>query len=369
MFKIPTLKELLEKSRQSFRAYLKGSDAWLWPNNVYASAKVIAGMTFEVFGFASYISRQKFAVTAPDMESLLLHGEEFGVPLRPSAPAQGPVTFVSSAALTVHDAARLRRLDGIEYRVLNGGTIGGAGSLLVRVVAVTDGKATNAEDGTEFEILSGVDTIGDVTATAGPGHIATGADVEDIESYRARILFRKRNPSHGGNAADYVDWASRVSGVTRVFVERRWSGSGTVRVFPLMDDSYPNGIPPVGELERIAQFLDTVQPAAASVTVAAATSIPVNVTIVDLTPDTPTVREAVLEELRDTFRRLARPAGIDTQNGAMPYLATPTSFSRSWIWQAVANATGEQRHQISEPSADIDQSAGQMPTLGTVNFV
>jgi hypothetical protein len=61
MFDFPTLKGLMERSRQSFRANLKGSDAWVWPNNVYVSAKVIAGSVWEVFGFAAYIEKQIFA--------------------------------------------------------------------------------------------------------------------------------------------------------------------------------------------------------------------------------------------------------------------------------------------------------------------
>ena len=67
MFALPTLKNLMELTRQSFRANLKGSDAYVWPNNVYASAKVMAGSIFEVFGFAAYIEKQIFAHRAPDL--------------------------------------------------------------------------------------------------------------------------------------------------------------------------------------------------------------------------------------------------------------------------------------------------------------
>jgi hypothetical protein len=72
--------------------------------------------------------------------------------------------------------------------------------------------------------------------------------------------------------------------------------------------------------------------------------VPTDVVISGLSPNRTDVREAVLAELRATFVRLSRVAGIDAQFASMPYLAYPTSFSRSWIWQAVANATGEERH-------------------------
>ena len=64
MFQIPSLNDLLGRARASFRAALPGSDAWLWPNNVNPTAKVVAGATSELFGFADYVQRQKFALTA-----------------------------------------------------------------------------------------------------------------------------------------------------------------------------------------------------------------------------------------------------------------------------------------------------------------
>ncbi len=373
MFNVPTLRDLAERARQSYRAYLKGSDGWIWPNNVYVSAKVVAGMTFEVFGFAAYIAKQMFAHTAPDIESLRMHGEEFGIPQKPAQPATGKVVFTSSGALTVNANAVLERGDGVQYLVVDGGGLPGVGTLEVSVVAVHDGVAGNAVGGTALAIISGVS--GDATVQVAGGGLALGAEIEGIESYRARILFRKRNPPHGGAPADYVMWAGEVAGVSfdadrpTVFVERRWAGPGTVRVFPLMFDLYPDGIPQGADVARVAAHIAALAPAGAVVAVAAPVAVPVNITIAGLLPDNTDVREAVLAELRETFKRMSRVAGNDSEVAGMPYLAYPTSFSRSWIWQAVANATGEQRHEITSPAADIALAAGEMATLGTVTFV
>ncbi|WP_438278070.1 baseplate J/gp47 family protein [Nitrobacter sp.] len=366
MYALPSLADLATKARQAFRANLKGSDAWLWPNNVYASAKVIAGMTFEVFGFASYISRQIFAHTAPDLESLQLHGAEFGIPQKPAAPAAGKVDFAATDAVAVDAGALLRRADGIEYIVQAGGSIATAGTLTLNVIAAVDGLATNAEGGTSLEIVSGV--TGPALAAVNAAGITLGVDVEDIESYRARILFRKRNPPHGGAASDYVMWAQQVAGVTRVYVERLWNGPGTVRVFVLMDDLFPDGIPDAASVQRVADYIETVRPAGALVTIAAPVAVPVDTVIAGLSPDTAAVRSAVVAELKDAFFRKSRVAGNDSAFDSMPYLASPTSFSRSWIWQAVANASGEERHGISLPAGDVALVAGQIATLGAVNF-
>lgn len=376
MFAIPSLKDLVERARSRFRVNLPGSDAWIWPNNINPTAKVIAGMTHEVFGFADYIQRQKFALTA-DGENLDLHGEEVGLARKPAAPARGFVTVTASGAISLAAAAIFRRVDGIEYRAINGGSMPGAGTLEIEVIATTDGKTTSAIAGTSLEIVSGL--TGDDTATAevSTAAIAGGFDVErdgapftsDLGTFRGRILFRKRNPPHGGAAHDYVQWAAEVSGVTRVFVERRWAGVGTVRVFPLMDDLFADGIPDDANIARVADYIDTVRPAGASVTVSAPVARVVDVALAGLSPNTPVVQEAVAAELAAAFRRLSRVAGNDVLIGAMPYLASPTSFSRSWIWQAIANASGEERHVLNTPVGDTSLDPGEIATLGEIAFV
>ncbi|MDQ2080470.1 baseplate J/gp47 family protein [Xanthobacteraceae bacterium Astr-EGSB] len=376
MFAIPTLRDLTERSRRSFRVNLPGSDAWLWPNNIYASAKVLAGMVFEVFGFADYIYRQRFAGLA-DGENLDLHGQEYGLARRPAAPAGGYVTLTAAGSVTVDAGARFVRADGVEYRATAPAQLTTAGAIDIEVVAAIDGKAANAEAATPLVIASGVTTDADVLAEVASGGIVGGADVEtdgpewtsDLGTFRGRILFRKRNPPHGGAPADYVMWATSVSGVTRVFVERRWGGPGTVRVFVLMDDLYPDGIPPAPTLAHVDAFIQSEAPAGAYVTVGAPTPRVVDVTISGLYPDTSDVRESVLAELRAAFRRLSRVAGGDVSIASMPFLAAPESFSRSWIWQAVANASGEQRHVIVQPAADVSLHTGELPVLGTVTFL
>ena len=365
-FNIRTLGQWVESARQAFRTYLPGTDAWLWPNNIGPTAKVIGGMTHEVMGYAGYISRQKFAHLA-DGDSLDEHGADLGMGRRARAGSRGFVVFSASTALTVLAGAILQRSDGAQYSVLVGGSLPGAGTLTLEVVSLDEGLSTIAVGAIPLTAVSGV--TGTATVAADANGITGGADVESDESYRARILFRKRNPPMGGSASDWVTWALSYPGVTRVFVERVWNGPGTVRIFPLFDDDYANGIPPGSVVTALGAYLEQFRPAGAAVQLQAPTPLAIPVTITGLTPDTTAVREAVLAELRSAFRRLGRVAGSDTTNAAMPYLATPLSFSRSWIWQAVANATGEEAHQITAPASDTVVAAGYIPVLGTVTFV
>jgi uncharacterized phage protein gp47/JayE len=374
MFAIPSLRESVERVRQSFRVNLPGSDGWIWPNNINPTGKVFAGLIHEVFGFADYIQRQKFALTA-DTENLDLHGEEFGVARNPAFPAGGFVDIDVAAAVTLDAGAVFRRSDGVEYLAIANGSTDAPGTLTIEVVAALDGKTTVCDAGTPLEIVSGLTGDNNALASVASGGIVGGVDVEDDESFRQRILFRKRNPPHGGSAADYVLWAGQVSGVSfmlgrpTVFVERLYAGPGTVRVFPLMFGLYADGIPSDTDIARVKEHIETVRPAGAVVVVAKPIAVPIDIVISGLSPDRSDVREAVLTELRDTFVRRSRVAGIDQDNGNMPYLAYPTSFSRSWLWQAVANASGEDRHIITSPAADQALTAGQMATMGNVTFV
>lgn len=372
-YNIPTLSQLCERARSAFRANLRGSDAWLPFNNVYVSAKVIAGAVYEVFGFADYIAQQKFALTA-DAEHLELHGQELGLSRKSARPAEFVIDVTTASAASIEAGAICERSDGLRYRATAVAAIGGAGSMDVPVTAVDDGSAPNMLTGTAVEWVSGAS--GGIVASEVDTIVALGADAEpigekfssDLATYRGRILFRKRNPPHAGAPADYVTWCGEIAGVTRTFVERRWAGAGTVRVFPLMDGLFSNGIPDDAAIARVAAYVDTVAPATATVTIAAPLAVPVDITISGISPDTSAVREAVLAELRAAFARQSRVAGNDINAPDMPYLAYPTSFSRSWIWQAVANATGEERHAITVPAVDPALSSGEIATLGAVTF-
>lgn len=362
----PTLSALIDRARAAFRAELPGSDAWIWPNNVAPTAKVVAGAVFELFGRLDWRMGQMFASTA-EGAYLERHAYELGLARRPASPASGTILITATTAYALDGAALFRSTSGQDYRAAAAASIAGPGTLEVAVVAVTDGLAANAVAGTPLSVVSGV--TGSGTVEAGADGIIGGADLEDYEDLRDRVLFRKRNPPHGGAPADYVGWCKEVSGVTRVFVERLWSGPGTVRVFVLMDDLYANGIPPAGEVARVRDHLETVIPSSAGLTLAAPVAVPVDVTISGLSPDSTAVREAIRAGLEEMLIERAIVSGSDSTHPSMPWLASPFTLSRSWVGQAVSDASDEARHVLVAPAADIPFAAGTLPVLGTLSFV
>jgi uncharacterized phage protein gp47/JayE len=378
-FPIPALSDLVQRARSSFRTYLPGSDAWLWPNNLNPSSKVIGGMVFEVFGFADYIQKQKFAITA-DGQSLDLHGAELGLTRRPAQPSTGNIVMTATADINVAAGAQFARSDGVLIVAEQTAGLAGAGTLTMAVETASGGQNTVTLPNAPLTIVSGVTGDGAATATVavdGSG-LSGGLDIEpdgapyttDLATFRGRILFRKRNPPFGGCPADYVQWCTNVIGVTRVFVERNWNGPGTVRVFPLMDQLYASagGVPQAADLERVIDYLATVQPSDALVTVQAPSPVTVNLTVQGLSPNTTTVQEAVLAEQRAAFLRNSRVAGGDSYFPSMPYLAYPTSYALQWLWGALNDAVGELRAELLAPTADVSLGSGQYPVFGGITF-
>lgn len=369
-FAIPALDALYRRVMGDFRSYAN-LDASLPTNNVRPVAKVLAGVAQMILGHLDAVANARFVRTS-DEEWLAEHAYQFGVPRLPAARASGAVAVVSTGDIVVPAGTLFTRGDGLQYASTAAGSLAAAGTLQIAVVAQSSGPVANLEAGASLAIGGGVSGSGAASATAsvaGAG-VAYGADVEDVEDWRARILFRLRNPPHGGAPSDYVGWAKATPGVTRVYVERLYRGPGTVRVFPIFDDLFwsSGGVATSPYVIAVAEQIAALAPATALVTVSAPAPYPISVVATGVAPFTAAVREAIVAELRDAILRLGRVSGDDTPHAAMDFLATPLVFSRSWIWQAVANAVGEERHALVSPAADVVIPAGSMPVLGSVTL-
>ncbi len=356
-FQIPTLNALAERTRQAFRANLKGSDAWLWPNNIFVSAKVMAGAVWEAFQFIDYIGRQSIKHLA-DGPWLERHAHDYGLARLPATFAEGSVTLTGDPSIALPAGLVLRRVDGVEYVTTSAGITSGLGSVTVPVRALVAGKAGNAASGVAVSLTVPVSQMNSDGVVASSG-IGLGADAESDEGLRARLLFRLRNPPHGGAAHDYVAWAREINGVTRVFVDpvTETNSRTTVAVWFLMDDLYANGIPQGADVARLKAYIETVRPAGAIVQVAAPTPVSVNVSVA-IAPDTVAVRDQVRTELEDFFRRSA----------AVSTVTDPFTLYKSKLDEAIAIAAGEDHHTLSAPSGNVTYTAGQIPVLGTLTF-
>lgn len=106
----------------------------------------------------------------------------------------------------------------------------------------------------------------------------SGTDIEDDETYRKRILDRKKNPGKGGTALDYKTWAESVSGVVSALVIPLSRGNGTIDIVI----TGVNGVPDQTVVDDCQAYIDTKTPAGLAdggVKVLAPTPVLIDVTL------------------------------------------------------------------------------------------
>jgi uncharacterized phage protein gp47/JayE len=346
----PSLEQCIERARLNFQAEFPGSNAWIWPNNVYVTAKVFGTLIWACFRFLAYILRQVL-VTTCDRDFLDRHGAEYGVVRLPATAASGSINVTGASGILIPLGEIFTRGDGVTFANVADHTIDASSTGTITVEATATGPQSNTISGSPFTT-----TVAGVT-TAISLDLTGGSNVEPDDLYRQRILDRKRDPPSVGTPADYVRWAKQVPGVTRVFVKRVYAGPGSVGVFFMMDGTYSSGIPLAGDVATVKAHLETMAPSESDIVVVAPIAKPIDITIQTLEPFSAAVRNAVVNEIQAAFQRWATSG-----TGA------GETFSKSWIGEAASMATGERRHVISTPVADVPYGLGEVPVVGNIVF-
>lgn len=223
------------------------------------------------------------------------------------------------------------------------------GVLRVPVICNTAGKAGNTDDGLAMRLVSPVTGL---TSVGVADSIQGGADVEDLEVWRARVIERWYWTPQGGADGDYEVWAKEVAGITRAWTYRHWSGRGTVGVMVANSDLM-NPIPDAVTVAAVQAYIEPRAPVAgADIYVFAPTPHVVNFQI-RLNPDTPEVRYAVEAELRSMMLRDGIPEGV---------------LKPSRISEAISIATGEYSHTLVSPVTDTLLAKSEVGVVGAISW-
>ncbi|UKS24311.1 baseplate J/gp47 family protein [Paenibacillus sp. HWE-109] len=141
----------------------------------------------------------------------------------------------------------------------------------------TAGKVGNQKFGTMLPL----DYLDGLVSASLTDVLIPGDDKESDDEYRVRFMQKVRLPSTSGNKADYKKWALEVDGVGAVQVIPFWNGGGTVKVVIIDTDMKPASTQLVqnvqGYISPAAGYGEGMAPVGASVTVAAAASVLVQV--------------------------------------------------------------------------------------------
>ncbi|WP_413722702.1 baseplate J/gp47 family protein [Sodalis sp. RH24] len=344
-FDRPTLPQLIATIRSDLLSRFQ-DDVVLRRLDAEVYGRVQAAAVHTLYGYLDYLARNILPDLA-DEDWLARHGNMKRCPRKDATAASGFVRWEGvTSSITVSSGTVIQTDDLIEYTSTAAASVS-SGVLRIPVVATDAGVTGNLDDGVTVRLVSpitGLPSAGQADTIEG------GADIESVDDWRARIIERWYYTPQGGADADYIIWAKEVSGVTRAWTYRHWSGAGTVGVMVANSD-LDNPIPDEAVVAAVREHILPLAPVAgSSLTVFAPLPKTVNFNI-SLNPDTEAVRYAVLAELKAMFLRDAVPGG---------------KLYLSRISEAISVATGEYKHILVSPSADIDIGAAELPVVGDV---
>lgn len=372
----PTLSQIRANVVAAVNGTLPGADALLRFSNIGVLGTVQAGLTHQHYGYLDWIALQTNPFTATG-EYLEAWGALKSIYRKAAVQAQGLVTFPCAASTsTIVSGTALLRSDGTPYTVLSAAapTSAPGGStqpyqINVTVIANPDptgltGAFGDSAYGTQFTLGQ---TITGITSTGISGPITGGADLEDDADFSVRVIQVYQNSPQGGAASDYVTWALEVPGVTRAWCDPLYAGAGTVGVYFMMDETESahgglpqgsNGVaaaetrasPATGDQLTVANFIYPLRPVTALVYSLAPTLSPINISITGVATGNEAAVQAALESV---INGLAAPGG---------------TIELDSLWTAVTIADPGDDILITSPTADVNASAGHLPTLGTISW-
>jgi uncharacterized phage protein gp47/JayE len=348
----PSLRQVREMVRDDITASLAGA-SFIGNNVLRVMSDTTAGTAHGVLRYIDWLSRQ----IMPDLAEqewldrfarMWLTNSDGTTGRKQATLAAGSVMLTGTLGAVCPTGTQLTGND-IDYETTETVTIG-EDETEVPVRALDPGKAGNTPLTLAFIVtIPGIDTIAPVVSLSG------GADVENDEDLRTRVLLRIRQPPQGGDLKDYVQWTLAVPGVTRAWAAVEM-GMGTITVRFMMDDlrADNDGFPTDVDIQIVSKYIDQVRP----VTVKdrwILGPIPqrIDVIISVLVPDDSTTKAAIEANLQDMLRQQAAP-------GQTIYAA--------WKSFAIMNTAEVKSFNLMNPDDDIMLSPGHMAVLGDILY-
>lgn len=340
----PNITTIIGRIRADALSFMTNTDPWLRRSLLDVVLRVLAKVSDTLFAYLINLFAQCMWDSATGLYLQRWAGI-FGVQVKGTQAATGPVSMAGVSGSVVIDQSVLLRADGAQF-VVSGPIALVGGAATATVTAAVAGSAGNCAAGTVLTFASPSAGVG-ATATVGAGGIAGGEDLEGDPSLSARFLARVREEAQGGDADDYVNWALALPGVTRAWTFPLWMGAGTVGLCFVMDGR-TDIIPLSADVEAVQAAIDPLVPLPATLIVFAPTPLPVNY-ILGVTPDS--AQAAVAASLADLYAREGIPSG---------------TILLSHVQAAIMTGTGATDFTLGSPVGNVVAPPGSMPMLGTI---
>lgn len=311
---------------------------------LYAAAAQI----YSLYVQADWVNRQCFPQTAQG-EYLDHHAQLRALERKKATRAQGTVRFFGDGASTMEReipagticmTPGLVRFETTQDAVMEAGT----SHVDVPVQAVEPGTSGNVIAGSVRSLAAA--PVG-VTGCTNPQAMTGGADAEDDEQLRTRVLDSFLRLPNGANSAFYEQGALSFDEVAAAAALPRNRGVGTVDVVV----AATQGVPEQKLLDRLNEYFRERREIAVDVSVLAPETVPVDISVQIESSDPEQAVLKVQQVLKEWFsgQRLGQ------------------NVLRAKLGSLIFAVDGVDNYVLSEPAADVPVGKAQLPVLGTVH--
>ena len=206
---------------------------------------------------------------------LTMKAAEYGIYRKESTPALATVTFTGDFGGLIPEGMRVRTSiePFVYYRTTKSVEKEEGEDVSVNVVCEEGGSIGNVAAGRIDTVVGNLSGVLDVTNKE---EAYDGFDEEDDETLYERVILKLHQPVTSGNVYHYEKWVTDVEGIRKVQVYPLWNGNGTVKVVLLASD----GKAPTDEkIEEVYEYIESVRPIGADVTVEGAKEVPIDIYI------------------------------------------------------------------------------------------
>ncbi len=311
----------------------------------------LAAQVYALYVQSNWVVRQVFPQTAGG-EYLDRHALLRGLERKPAVAAEGTVRFTAGEAIasprnipqgTVCMTAGLVRFETSAPAVLEAGEL----EVEAPVRALEVGAAGNVSAGAIVSMA--VAPMG-ISVCTNPKPCAGGADGEEDEELRERVLETFKRLPNGANSAFYQQGALSFDQVAAAAVIPRPRGIGSVDVVP----ATLAGLPGADLLAELKAYFEERREIAVDLEVRAPETVTVNVAVQVEAEEGRNQRE-VLDRVEETIRSWFTGRLLGQR------------VLRARLGEIVYHCDGVGNYIITAPAADVAVGEDQLPVLGTLS--
>lgn len=275
---------------------------------------------------------------------LTMRAAEFGVIRKEATAAVVDLTIKGNAGASVIKGSLFATAEDLRFHTLSDVTVGAAGTITVKAQCESMGTAGNVVAGTITKIPY---SIPGIAAVSNEAAATDGYNQETDTELLGRYLLKVRTPATSGNTYHYQQWALSVAGVGQVKILPLWNGKGTVKVI-IVDSNNQTASDIL--IKEVADYIESVRPIGATVTVTSPTPFAVNI-------NADAIGMADIDKIKAAVNDYFKNSGFGL---------SAISIARIGKILLDSGISDYSNLQLNSQTGNITLTADQLPVCGTV---